>query len=167
MGTAIQPPPIPQPAGDLALPVRLSVARSHAFELVGNGADLDEIRTAITPQLRSDLAIAMAGLRVSCMTVEDLRDEEQEAYLAEIAGFIALTGGNGTPEWREEFISQAACDLAEIPAAMLALAIRAARKRVWTSARFVSWIFEYVADDVRRLEIEREKLTKLAAIADG
>ncbi len=99
-------------------------------------------------------------------TVDSLDEEQHLAFRAEIAGFVALTGGGWLPEQRAEFIEQAAADLAGIPVRLLAPAIREARRRIWSPARFVSWVYEHVADDVAKLRAERETLNRLAAIAD-
>lgn len=151
---------------DLAQPSRLSLSRSHAFSLVRNGAADAEIRATICSDLRDDLTQALAGVDREAATVDRLSDAEQVAFRAEIAGFVALTGGGWMPDQRVEFIEQAAADLADIPARLLAPAIREARRRVWEPKRFVSWIHEFVASDIAKLRAERDTLTRLAAIVD-
>lgn len=98
------------------------------------------------------------------MTIGGLSEEQQINFRAEIAGFVALTGGGWVPEQRAEFINQAAADLADIPVRLLAPAIRQARRQIWSPARFVSWVHEHVADDLAKLRSERETIQCLAAI---
>jgi hypothetical protein len=109
--------------------------------------------------------LALAGAREAGKTVFEMEDAAAEYLLAEIGRFVALAGGGWLPEQRQEFIDQAAATLSEIPAALLGPAIREARKRVWDAKRFVSWIFEFVEADQRKLETERARLERLAEIA--
>lgn len=116
--------------------------------------------------LSTELAEARRGIQVALATVHGLSDEEQQAFLGEIAGFIALTGGGWPAEQRGEFIDQAAADLSEIPVRLLAPAIREARRRVWEPKRFVSWVHEFVSRDHGRLIEERDTIEKLARIVE-
>lgn len=165
MGTPIQAPMTLPRAADMAQQSRLSVARSSAFALLGNNAEVEEIREAITPSLRTDLTHAVSGVREASKTVFDMEDDAAEYLMAEIGRFVALAGGGWLPEQRQEFIVQAASTLGEIPAGLLEPAIHEARKRVWDAKRFVSWIFEFVEADLRKLETERARLERLAEIA--
>ena len=85
--------------------------------------------------------------------------------MQEIAGFVALTCGGWPNEQRKEFILQATAELIDLPARLLAGAVREARKRVWEPKRFVSWIHEFVASDLARLRAERDIVAGLARIA--
>lgn len=96
-----------------------------------------------------------------------MSERQQHAFLAEIASFVAITGGGWLPEQRTEFIQQAAANLADLPVSLLAPAIRDARRRVWEPKRFVSWIHESVAADLQRLNEERDLIARLVRIAAG
>lgn len=154
MATAIPSSTTLTLADDLAQPNRLCVARSQVFALARNGAEEPELMHAL-PSISADaLKSAYRGILVESQTVHDLSNEQQAALLTEIASFVAITGGGWPPEQRAEFIQQAAANLADIPVRLLAPAIRDARKRVWEPKRFVSWIHESVAADMRRLSEE-------------
>lgn len=152
---------------DLAQPSRLLLSRSHAFALVRNGASDAEISAAISSELATALDAALAGIARELVTVDMLSDQQQEKFRAEIAAFVALTGGGWMPEQRAEFIHQAAIDLGDIPARLLAPAIREARRRVWEPKRFVSWVHEIVAADVAKLRAEADMLRRLGSVMNG
>lgn len=143
------------------------MGRSQACALLVNGETEDEIRAAIarSPALRSDIPVARAGAEAESLTILDLPDAGAEHVLAEIAAFIALTGGAWPPEHRQEFINQAAAELCELPASIVVKAIRVARKRIYQPQRFVSWIYESTETDVSRLAAELDRLRQLDALA--
>lgn len=150
-------------ADDLAQPSRLCVARSQVFALARNGAEEAELIQAFPFISADDLKSAYRGILIESQTVHELSDEQQAAFLTEIASFVAITGGGWPQEQRAEFIQQAAANLADIPVRLLAPAIRDARKRVWEPKRFVSWIHEAVAADIRRLSEERAVYDRILA----
>jgi hypothetical protein len=115
--------------------------------------------------LKADIDTALAGVRAEAVSVLELNDDQQDQFLRELGGFVKLTGGGWPAEQRQEFIEQAAVELAEVPVALLVPAIRDARRTIWDPKRFVSWIFERVDRDLRKLNTEREQLEQLRAIA--
>ncbi len=144
---------------------RLSVARSPACALLANGADADEIASAVQP-ITADLRAAIAGYQLEAQPLRDLPDNLLEAIISEeIGGFVRLTGGGWMPEHRQEFIDQCCVEFALLPATILIPAIRQARRKVFDPKRFVSWVFDFVEKDLNRLELEGKQLAELARIA--
>jgi hypothetical protein len=133
--------------------------------LLGNDVEREEIRGAITADVRENLNAAIAGVRTELRSIRDAGDSEHESFAIEIGGFVALTGGGWPPDQRQEFISQAVHDLEEYPALLVVPAVIAARKRVWDPKRFVSWIVEAVEPAVAKLAVERDALLKLSELA--
>lgn len=154
---------------DWGHPARLSVARSHAYALLVNGAEDTEITTALARRadLVDEVEQALSGARRAAMVVTDFPDAEAERFISEIGGFMKLTGGGWPVEQREEFIEQATIDLADIPVSILAPAVRLARRRVYDPRRFVPWVIDATADDVAKLAVEVRNLTRLMSLAKG
>lgn len=165
MPIATQPSMMQLQADDWAQQTRLSAAQLHAFDLVVNGAEVSEIRQAIGATERQVILAAQEGCARAALPAQDLQDEAVERFMSEIASFVRLVGGGWPAEHRQEFIDQACIDLGDLPASLLAPAIRAARKRVYSPARFVSWVFEAVEIDNRKLQVELSRLSTLAEIA--
>lgn len=146
-------------------PARQSLARSNACALLANGADEEEISTALQPAVDT-LRAAIAGYQAEALPMRDLNDQMLERVITEeIGGFVRLTGGGWMPEHRQEFIDQCCVEFALLPASIVIPAIRQARRKVFDPKRFVSWVFEFVDKDLNRLEAEGKQLAELARIA--
>lgn len=144
---------------------RQSLARSNACALLANGADQDEVGTALAP-LVDELRAAIKGYQNEAQPLRDLADNVLEKVVAEeIGGFVRLTGGGWMPEHRQEFIDQCCVEFALLPASVVIPAIRQARRKVFDPKRFVSWIFEFIDKDLNRLDAEGKQLAELARIA--
>lgn len=87
--------------------------------------------------------------------------------MVEIGGFMALTGGGWPPDQRQEFIQQTLMELADIPVCLVLPVLATARRKIYQPARFVSWIWEQVEDDMTKLRIELERLEQLSEAAAG
>ena len=97
----------------------------------------------------------------------DLPTEGKLLFLGEINKFMRLAGGGWPPEQRQEWQDQAAEELAVYPVLLTVPAIREARQRIFSPARFVPWVIEAIADGHARLDREMAQLGQLNAIAGG
>lgn len=156
-----------QPTVDvLARQSRLLMVRSNAYDRLANGAEPQEIREVMSPELRSSLLAAIDGWSYEMMVMADLDDKSIKRIVNdEIAGFLRLTGGGWPSEHRQEYLDQCCAEFAEIPVSLLVPAVRQARRTVFEPKRFVSWVFEMVAKDLARLETEGERLKQLGELA--
>lgn len=147
------------------LPARQSLVRSNAFSLLANGAEADEIATALAGQ-HDVLREAIAGWQAQCEPLRAMPTGQlAQVIQAEIGGFVALTGGGWMPAHRQEFIDQCLLEFADLPHSVVIPAIRQARRKVFEPKRFVSWVFEFIEKDLNRLEAEGKQLGELAGIA--
>lgn len=150
----------------LARPQRLLLGRSRASALLESSEPEEEIAASLRPEEREALGEARDGLAIEMRSANDLGPDEQEAFTLEIAAFLALTAGGWTADQRDEFLTQASHELASLPVSLSIPAIREARRRVWDARRFVAWIIEDTEDRLRRLSLERDRLNRLAEIAN-
>jgi hypothetical protein len=134
------------------------------LSLLANGADQDEIVAAVA-KVADHLRAAVAGHEAECFPLCQLSTDELRAFVKdEVGGFIALTGGGWSVEQRQEWIDQCTVEFAQVPVSVLIPAVRLARKTIHQPARFVSWVFESIARDLLRLELEGRQLEHLARI---
>ncbi|MET0373963.1 MAG: hypothetical protein ABW128_06860 [Rhizorhabdus sp.] len=88
------------------------------------------------------------------------------AFVAdEITGFVRLVGGGWQQVHRDEFVDQCVLEFGEVPYSLLLPSVRRARRQVYESKRFVSWVFEDIAKPLARLEAEGLYLNELAKAA--
>lgn len=83
----------------------------------------------------------------------------------EITGFVRLVGGGWQQVHRDEFVDQCVLEFGEVPYSLLLPSVRRARRQVYESKRFVSWVFEDIAKPLARLEAEGHVLRELAKAA--
>lgn len=123
---------------------------------------MEEVLEALRPAERAAIIPALHEVRREMTTAADLAARDQEGFVNEIGTFVKLTGGGWPQSQREEFIQQAAIDLAEYPVVLVVEAIAEARKRVWEPKRFVSWIVERIEPAAAKLKAEEDRLVRIA-----
>lgn len=135
------------------------MTRSACFGRLANGADDAEVAAAIGERERTDLALALRGLEV----------EIRPAPVADIAvavGKIAsIVGPDWTREGRAEFVALVASSLSELPGLLVLDALHRAQRRVTLGRVLLGWVCEDVEPKAAKLELERERLVKLAHLA--
>lgn len=146
-----------------ALPSRQQLQRSHAFELLGNDATDQEVREALTNEVRAALPVALAGWEVEARRPS--ADFELADLMGQLGRYIALTGTSLGHDDRVEWIQVATDELAVLPMSLVLPAIADARRRVPWPNKLVSTIFERVEDKAARLDAEGEKLRRLTELA--
>ena len=146
-------------------PQRLSVARSHAFSLLANGADEEQIARACRA-ITDDLAAALDGWHEEATALCDLAEDPIEAWLREeIGGFMRLTMGRYSDQARQEFSDQCSQEFAEIPVDMLTRVVRDVRRKCSWPEKFVPMVFEALGDRLAQFQREGQMLERLAKIA--
>lgn len=161
-GTALALP-TPQAVAEWGQEKRQLLARSHSFELLGNGAPAEEVREAITDEVRASLPAAIAGWEVEARPATT--GAEIEGLMAELGRYIGLTGTSMTYDARQEWIGLAAAELAGMPMSLVLPAIVEARRRVPWPNKLVSTICDKIDDRAARLAAEGDKLRRLAELA--
>ena len=151
--------------GDLARPSRLELARSKPFLDLQNGYPEAEIKSGISEQLKASLSISLIGARLEATSIRMLPREQKAAFIAEIRAFATLTCGGWPPEQIQAWIEQVAAELLDLPARMVAEAIREARRRIWEPKRFLSWVYERIEADLAKLRLEIQMLERLERLA--
>lgn len=124
----------------------------------------DEIRDAITDELRSVLPAALeeVGAELEPCSVEV---EDRAALRVEIAKYMR-TGTGGWPQaQRDEWLSGAAEDLEQFPAWLVIDAARRARLEVTAPGRFVAWVVADIRPEVDKLRAEEKLIAELMEIA--
>lgn len=163
--TGTQIAPLTQLAvADWDQPNRQLLGRSHAFSLLGNDATEDEVREAITDDLRAALPAAIAGWEAEAMTPRD-HPEALKMLAAALGKYIALTGTSMGVDAREEWIAVAIEELSEFPISMLLDTVKAARRSEPFPNRLVAAVCEKVEARAERLALEGVRLRRLAELA--
>lgn len=144
-----------------AQPSRQQLLRSHAAELLGNDAPVDEVRAALTDEVRGTVAVALAGWREE--SAPAIMTEEGTAALAIALGrYIALTGTHMNHDARQEWIDVAIDELGEFPLAMVIDAVKRARRSEPFPGKLVAFVCGQIEAKAERLKAEGAKLMKLA-----
>jgi hypothetical protein len=120
------------------------------------------VAAAIHPGLPEQIMTALAGWQAETMCLAALPDLELAALVDEIYGFVRLTGGGWPADQRKQFAEQCIQEFAGVPVSLLLPAIQQARKTVYQPGRFVSWVFELIEPKLRLLELEGDRLKRLA-----
>lgn len=116
--------------------------------------------------MEDTLRTAIAGWRAEGTALADVSTPEIERWIhEEIGGFIALTMGRYTPEARAEFSDQCSVELASIPLSMLTDVVRQARREISHPEKFVPFVFNMLAERLKKFDVEGSRLRRLAEIA--
>lgn len=122
----------------------------------------------MTPERRSLVETALAGWKEQAKPYGgDVAENVDILVVAEITKFVTLVATNWSETQRAEYIDQACCEFEDIPVSLLVDAIVAARKQVYSPARLVSWVFEFVDRPRRKLDAEGAVLTRLKQVAEA
>lgn len=128
-----------------------------------NAEPEDEVREAITDELRAALAPALRGVRTELCPMQT--DEDEARMVVELGRYMRIAGGGWPAEQRAEWIEGAAEELGEYPLELVADAIGRARKRVRYPGEFVPWVVNDIEPAVDKLRIEEQRMTRLMEIA--
>lgn len=156
-------PTTPALADRLAQANRLLIAQSAAFTLLKDGEPDDEVREAVSEEVRGLVIPALAGVRAELAPAQS-RDE-LTALMLEIAAYLRFGGGTMTDAARDEFIDGVLDELREYPLGLLAESVRRSRKRIRAPWEMVAWVVADIEPAVDRLKLEEERMAKLAEIA--
>ena len=162
--TTQSPPPLPTEE-QWARPNRQRILRSGAGELLVNEARSEEIAAALTPEDRRDLEISLVGARVE-LTPASAHEAFEDALVAELGKYLALTGGGWSAEDKAEWQNAAADELRDYPLSLLLPELRLARRREAWPNKLVPAIVEAIEPRVARLRTECATLEVLKEIAD-
>ena len=151
------------------LPNRRDVLLSPMFSRV------ERNRHLTVQQLRQDLpALSPDQLRnlhdaLRSIDIELTRGDaaEKAAIGVSLTRFCALTCPNWTPEQREEWMTAATEELADLPFLLLMPALEAARRAVDHPRKLIPWCYAQLAEKMGRLEVEREIMARMIEIEDG
>lgn len=144
---------------------RQRLAQSNARSLVENNNGADEIEAAAL-KLKDEIAEALEGFNAEFTVLNDVDDMTLAMFVKdEITGFVKLVGGGWQQAHRDEFVDQCVLEFGDVPYSVLLPAVRRARRQVYESKRFVSWVFEDMEKALTRLEAEGHILRKLAKAA--
>lgn len=133
-----------------------------------NGEDDDAIRRALgdIDPARSAITKAYRGWQAETLPVRDLNDGPLDRLVRDqIGGFTRLCMTNVDRETRQEFVDQVLIELADVPASLLEPALAEARRKITFPARLIPFIFEFIQDRLDKLQVEGERLKRLAELA--
>lgn len=154
----------PQAVAEWDQPNRLQLARCNAFSLMANNAPEAEIRAAITDDIRAALPGALAGWQAEAERAITSPEGMRE-LIAELGKFIRITGTSMGHDERQEWIEGAAEELAAFPMSLVLPEVRLARRREPWANKLVAAVCEKVEAKAERLDLEGERLRKLAELA--
>lgn len=116
--------------------------------------------------MEGTLRAALDGWRTEGTAIADVSTEDIARWIdEEIGGFIALTMGRYTAEARAEFSDQCCVEFATIPLSMLTDVVRQARREISHPEKFVPFVFDRLADKLKKFDVEGSRLRRLAEIA--
>jgi hypothetical protein len=153
-----------QAVAEWAQPNRQQLARSNAFSLMANDASAEEIRAAITDEIRDALPDAITGWEAEALPAVRSRDGMRE-LIAELGKYIRITGTSMGHDERQEWIEGAAEELAAFPMSLVLPEVAAARRREPWANKLVAAVCEKVEAKAARLLAEGDRLKRLQELA--
>ena len=139
--------------------------RSRPAELLATAAEPDEIRGAITPELKSAITLAIKGLDNELVCAAAHEDFE-DALVIELGRYLALTAGGWTSEARAEWINVAVDNLSGFPLSLLLPALQRAQRHTPWPNKLVANVCDEIEPRAQKLEAERQSLLSLEELAN-
>lgn len=141
---------------------RLAARSSPLYDLVVNNQPSPELAAelvaAMTPELRATFSRALEAVEAELAFPND---DQEELLVVGLSEAITLTGGQGSAEWRKEWILVALKELSIFPASLVFWALPMARHKVRVAGHFVPTVIEMIEDKHRRLLRERQVLRQV------
>ena len=147
---------------DAGLQARQQVASSPAFDLVKTNAPEEEIRAALSPDVRQAIPLALRQVR---QQMAGGGPADQEAVAVALGRQIGLLKAGLAAEHKEDWIGIAFAELQNLPPDLLLDALREVRRSARFEGDVVPAVLAIVEPQVAKLETERKTLERLEAIA--
>lgn len=147
---------------DAGRQARRQVASSTAYDLVRSSAPEEEIRRALSPELRAALPLAIRSL------AQDLApggpDDHAEMVIA-LGRQIGLLKAGLAVEHKEDWISIALSEVSERPPAIVLEALREVRRKARFEGDVVPAVLDLVEPQIAKLQTECKHVEHLVALA--
>lgn len=149
-------------SSDAGQQARLLVASSTACDLVKVDAPVEEIRRALSPDVRRALPVA---IRSVAQELAPGSIQEQEQMAIALGRQIGLLKAGLRVEDKDDWIAIALEEIIHLPPAMVLEALRDVRRRARYEGDVVPAVLDIVDPKVAQLSTEHKRLARLEEIA--
>lgn len=123
----------------------------------------EEIREALTDDVRAQLPVALRGARYE---LEPVAGEAAAArVIAELTQYLSFGGATMTDPAKDDWLDGCLRELQDFPLGLLLESIPRARKKIKAPWEMVHWVVSDIEDSVSRLRLEEERLARLMELA--